>query len=101
MVTNTLKQNHYEVWNYQKVPGIIYVTLVHTLHVLVTKLVLNLKRTRSTNFADGLVLHSIVSPIQDKTKQIHLPSEFLVCQFEVLDEKYWQFQLNEVKIGQI
>ena len=101
MATNTLKRSLYELWNYQKVPSIISVTSIHIIYVLVSKLVLNLKRTRSANSEDGLEIHSIVSPIWDKIEQKHSPSGFMVCQVEALDEKYWRIQLNQVEISRI
>ena len=63
--------------NCQKVPGVIFVTLIHTLDVLLMKLVFNLKRTRNTNFADKLEYHSIASPIRNTIAQFSFASTFL------------------------
>ena len=63
MMENTLERSRYKLQNYQKIPGVIFVILIHTLDVLVTKLVFNLKRTRNANFADKLEYNSIALPI--------------------------------------
>ena len=87
MATNTLESSRYKLRNYHKGPRVISVALIHTQDVLVTKLVFNSKRTRNTNFADELELHSIVSPMRNSIAQFNLFSGFPVCQFEALDEK--------------
>ena len=58
MVENMLKRSCYELQHYQKMYGVIFMILIHTLDALVTKLVFNSKRTKNTNFADKLKYHS-------------------------------------------
>ena len=90
-----LKQSYYKLWNHQKAPGLISVTLIHTLNLLVTRLVSNLKCTRNTT----LQTNRKFIPLSHQTKtQSHNIS--LLLGFWFTNLRHWTKMIVLVKFSQ-